>query len=213
MVKLLIVRHGFSTSNKDGTFTGQLDVPLSREGIIQAELVSDYILNNYDVGAVYSSDLIRAVDTVKKVADTKNLPIVTDKRLREVFCGKWEGLLVEKVKEIYKEDYLAWKRGSETAYMTGGENMLEVKLRAVEAVKEITKKCEGKTVVIATHGGLIKPLLSGVLGVDYQTLIDMPWATNASITELDYEDEKFSLVKFSFDDYLGELKTGMPKGI
>ena len=213
MVKLLIVRHGFSTSNKDGTFTGQIDVPLSEEGFAQAELVSDYIIDNYDVGAVYSSDLIRAIDTVKKVANAKNLPILTDKRLREVFCGKWEGILVEKVKEIYKEDYLAWKSGSETAYITGGENMLEVKLRSVEVIKKIVKENEGKTVVIATHGGVIKPLISGVLGVQYQTLNDMPWATNASITELDYEDGKFSLVKFSFDDYLGKLKTGMPKGI
>ena len=213
MVKILIVRHGFSTSNKDGTFTGQIDVPLSEEGIVQAELVSNYIINNYDVGAVYSSDLSRAIDTVKKVAEIKNLPIFTDKRLREVFCGKWEGVLVEKVKEIFKKDYLAWKSGSETAYMTGGENMKEVKLRSLEAVKEIVSKNQNKTVVVATHGGVIKPLLSGMLEVDYQSLSDMPWATNASITELDYEDGKFSLVKFSFDDYLGELKTGMPKGI
>ncbi len=213
MVKLLIVRHGFSTSNKDGTFTGQIDVPLSEEGKIQAELVSDYILNNYDVGAVYSSDLCRAVDTVKKVADAKNLPIITDRRLREVFCGKWEGVLVEKVKEIFKEDYLTWKSGSEMAYITGGENMFEVKLRAMQAIDEIVNKNEGKTVVIATHGGVIKPLLSGALLAEYQTLNDMTWATNASITELVYADGKFSLVKFSFDDYLGELKTGMPKGI
>ena len=47
MVKFLIVRHGFSLSNKDGTFTGQLDIGLSSEGIMQAQAVCKYLLENY----------------------------------------------------------------------------------------------------------------------------------------------------------------------
>ena len=213
MTKLLIIRHGFSTSNKDGTITGQIDVPLSDVGLKQAELVSDYIIKNYKVDAIYSSDLVRATATVQKVADTLSLPLKTDKRLREVNCGKWEGMLVEKAQSEYPKEYIAWKNGSELTRIPGGETTLEVKIRAMAAVYDIVKENHNKTVVIATHGGVIKTIQSGAFGVPYRVLSTMPWATNASITELDYEDGKFSLVKFSYDDYLSELKTSMPKGI
>lgn len=213
MTKLIIVRHGYSTSNEDGTITGQIDVPLSAVGIEQAELASDYILNNYEVDAVYSSDLTRATDTVKKIAETLNLPLITDKRLREVFCGKWEGVKVERVQEEYKEAYAAWKNGSETARIPGGETMLEVKTRAMSAIFDIVRDNRDKTVVVATHGGVIKTVRSGALGIPYRELKDTPWATNASVTELNFDGENFSLVKFGYDEYLGKLTTEMPKGI
>lgn len=212
MTKILIVRHGFSTSNKDGTITGQIDVPLSEEGFKQAELVSDYILKNYKVDAVYSSDLIRATATVKKIADILSLPIKTDKRLREVNCGKWEGMLVEKAQSTYPSEYTAWKSGQENARIPSGETMFEVKERAMAAVLDIVKENPNKIVVIATHGGVIKTIQSGAFGIPYDTLTTTPWATNASVTELDY-DGSFKLVKFSYDEYLGELSTEMPKGI
>lgn len=36
MVRILLVRHGESVGNKNGIFTGQMDLPLTEEGISQA---------------------------------------------------------------------------------------------------------------------------------------------------------------------------------
>jgi broad specificity phosphatase PhoE len=90
--------------------------------------------------------------------------------------------------------------------------MFEVKERAMAAVLDIVKENPNKIVVIATHGGVIKTIQSGAFGIPYDTLTTAPWATNASVTELDY-DGSFKLVKFSYDEYLGELSTEMPRGI
>ena len=76
MVTFLIVRHGFSASNVQATFTGQLDAPLIEKGFLQAEVVSKYIYDNYKVDAIYSSDLSRAVDTITPLSKACNLPII-----------------------------------------------------------------------------------------------------------------------------------------
>ena len=68
MVKFIVVRHGFSSSNLDKTLTGHLDAPLVEMGYKQGQAVSEYIFNNYKIDAIYSSDLIRAVQTVEKLA-------------------------------------------------------------------------------------------------------------------------------------------------
>ena len=79
MTKFIVVRHGNSLSNIDKTFTGHIDAPLSEVGVEQAKLVSNYILSEYKVDKVFSSDLSRAVDTIKPFAQKVNLEIIKEK--------------------------------------------------------------------------------------------------------------------------------------
>lgn len=214
MVRFLIVRHGFSLSNKDGTFTGQLDIGLSSEGVFQSQAVCKYLLENYKIDAVYSSDLSRAVDTVKGVADALNLPVILDKGLREFYCGKWEGQTVKRVEELYPEDISRWrdKREFDDAGATGGETRAELRERAIRSLVDIASKNDGKTVVIATHGGTIK-VMQKAWEDPLNLLEGSGWPTNASTTVVDYKDGVFTLKVNGYDEYLGNVKTEMPKGI
>ena len=72
MVKFLIVRHGHSVANEQSIFAGITDVALSKIGEQQAEAVSNYILNNHQIDAIYSSQLSRAKNTIKKVSESLN---------------------------------------------------------------------------------------------------------------------------------------------
>ena len=47
MVRFVIIRHGYSVTNKAGKFTGQSDVPLDEMGYAQAEDTARYVLENY----------------------------------------------------------------------------------------------------------------------------------------------------------------------
>ncbi|MBE5750142.1 MAG: histidine phosphatase family protein [Clostridiales bacterium] len=212
MVKFLIVRHGFSLSNKDGTFTGQLDIGLSKVGKLQAKAVSNYLLENYKIDAVYSSDLSRAVDTVKGVADALGLSVVTDARLREYYCGKWEGLTVAQVEELYLDDLNKWRtdNGGDVG-PTDGETRDQIRDRSVAALKEIAEKNQGKTVVVATHGGTIKAMQE--VWKDPLNLLNESWATNASTSVVEFDGTDFIVSLNGYDEYLGRDKTEMPKGI
>ncbi len=212
MVKILVVRHGFSQSNLDGTFTGHLDAPLTDLGLKQGKLVSEYIYKNYKIDAIYSSDLTRAVSTIKPLADKLNMPIKTSKNLREIYGGVWEGKTIAKIKELYGDDYSKWHSYAEDMRATGGESMAEVMQRAKNALYEIAKENDGKTVVVATHGGLIKGLQGELMGISIKALKDVEFLCNASIMEIEFDGE-FKIVNRCISHYLGEMLTEMTKGV
>ena len=74
--------------NKEKKFTGQLDLPLDVVGFFQADSIRDYILKEYKVDKIFSSDLQRAYDTVKPLADALQIEIVTSKALREFLLSQ-----------------------------------------------------------------------------------------------------------------------------
>ena len=100
MTTLLLVRHGYSLSNESGTFTGQTDVPLTEEGVRQAELTARYLAGNYQVDRILSGDLIRTVQTAKPLSELTKLPVLKEKGLREIYGGKWEGKRAEEISSL-----------------------------------------------------------------------------------------------------------------
>ena len=213
MVKFIVIRHGFSTSNLDKTLTGHLDAPLVDIGFKQGEAVSNYVFNNYKIDAIYSSDLIRAVQTVEKLAFLTNLPIIKDRNLREICCGVWEGLKISQIMEEYFEEYDRWRNFELGVCPQGGETFEDVKLRALNALKNIAEQNEGKTVAVATHGGLIKVVQGYCLGLEGASLNEIPYLSNGAILELEYCDGKFKISHDVIDSYLENIKTEMPKDI
>ena len=212
MVKILVVRHGFSQSNLDGTFTGHLDAPLTDLGHKQGQLVSDYIYNNYKIDAIYSSDLSRAVSTIKPLADKLNMQIKTTKNLREIYGGVWEGKTIARIKELYADDYKKWQDYDEDMRATGGESMHEVMQRAKNALLSIASENQNKTVVVATHGGLIKGLQGALMGISVNELKNIDYVVNASVMEIEYDGE-FKIINECISHYLGEMLTEMTKGV
>ena len=212
MVKFLVVRHGFSQSNLDGTFTGHLDAPLTDLGHKQGKLVSDYIYNNYKIDAIYSSDLSRAVSTIKPLADKLGMPIKTTKNLREIYGGVWEGKTIEKIKELYSKDYSKWQNYDSEMRATEGESMQEVMQRAKNALLSIASENQNKTVVVATHGGLIKGMQGALMGLKVNELKNIDYVVNASVMEIEYDGE-FKIVNECISHYLGEMLTEMTKGV
>ena len=213
MVKILIVRHGHSVANEKQIFAGATDVPLSEIGKKQAELVSNYILNNYSVDAIYSSELSLAKNTVIKVSETINLPINTNNSFNEVFGGKWESITFEEIYNKYPNDLLTWLNDIGNSRCTDGESFSELRKRAFEGLKEIAKQNEGKTLVLATHAGVSRALICAILNLSNDESNRIGWVSNASITTVIYNNGSFSLEQIGFDEYLNELKTSLPKNI
>ena len=207
MVKLLIVRHGFSVTNKAKVFTGQNDVELSEEGYSQAKSVSEYIYENFKVDAIYSSDLKRAIDTVKPLAQKLGLEISKDKGIRELDVGIWQGIAIEDVKRDYSEELAAYRADPAHHGCIGGENFSDMSARAIPVFEKIAKENDGKTVVVATHGGVIRVATCHFRGLDVDEVKNIPICPNASLMIVNFENGVFSIEKESFNDYLEEQIT------
>lgn len=208
MTKILLVRHGYSEYNHVKKFTGHLDIPLTPLGVKQAEVTAKYLLETYTIDAIYSSDLSRAVNTAKPVADALGLPVQTDKRLRELNLGDWTDMYIADVKEKYPVEYEAYRKG---ARCLGGESADELKDRALQAVYEIAQTNEHKTVLITAHGGTIRAILRGLQNLSVAEASKVPIVSNNSVTEICYQDGAFQVVKISYDEHLTKLKTWQEK--
>jgi len=101
MVRIVLIRHGYSTYNEKRLFSGQLDVPLNEIGERQADMTAAFVLENYPPSAIYSSDLSRAVRTVQPIADKLSLEIIKRRELREIDVGLWHNMSYEEVEERF----------------------------------------------------------------------------------------------------------------
>ena len=207
MVRFIIVRHGYSEANKAKRFAGQSDVPLDAVGVAQAQSTSKYILDTYKVDAIYSSDLSRAYETVRPLSEALGMDVIRRRDLREVDVGVWQGMLIEDVKTGFAEKYDAYKENPGIYAFEGGESYSEAMERAARAFADIAAESDGKTVVVGTHGGIIRALRTVWNGIPPEQMKDIHHVPNASVTVAEYEDGAVTWRTVGYDGHLEDKTT------
>lgn len=152
---IYLVRHGQTEWNIKGLIQGHTDSPLTLEGQKQASsLAKEFKTRKFD--AVFSSDLLRAKRTAEIIALEHRLIVETTKALRERRFGKLEGRLHEELK-ILKE---LMEKAQLSGYRTLGiETDDEMISRLITFLREIAVAYLGKTVLVVSHGGMMRNLL------------------------------------------------------
>ncbi len=158
-----IIRHGQSDGNIQKIVQGQSDSHLTEEGKRQAlQLGSDLRDVNFDVA--FSSDSVRAKETAEIVAVEKRLAVHENELLREHSMGQWEGQDEEVYHATYVELFEKYEKLSEEEKWQSKipddvESDEEVKARFLKFASETANRYPGKTVLVVTHGGVIRCLL------------------------------------------------------
>jgi glucosyl-3-phosphoglycerate phosphatase len=157
--RVLVWRHGRTRWNVEHRFQGQADPPLDEVGRQQAA-ASARLLGTYSPSLIISSDLCRAVQTARPLAELVGLPVILDRRLRERSLGEWEGLTREEVIRRHPDRYACWLAGRD-APQHGGETRAELGERSLAALAG----AEGETVVLVTHSATAMALTGRLLGL------------------------------------------------
>jgi len=172
--RLYLLRHG-ETENYKGVFkyNGHNDVDVTKEGERQLAAQAER-LKALSIKAVYSSDLLRARKGAQAVAGRHGLEAMPDKRLREIHAGRWQGLSYEEVAERYPGE-AEQRFGDIVNYRIpgGGENLMDVRKRALEAIDEIACRHRGEEIALVAHGGTNRIILSSALGLPLENLLKM----------------------------------------
>ncbi len=211
MVKFLLIRHGQSQANFTRCFAGHFDSPPTDLGLQQAKIAARYVAETYCVDAVYSSDLKRAAAVGEAVASITGLQMHPDSLLREINAGQWEGRPFEEIIERFPA-YQVWRNDIGNACCDGGETVAQLQERILSRLREIAVEHPEQTVVIATHATPIRATQCYAEGRPLSEMKDIPWVSNASVTELDYDGE-FHIVKIGYDGHLGNAMTAMPANV
>lgn len=202
------VRHGQSYGNQQRLFLGHTDMDLTEMGYEQAKRTADK-LSDVEFSAIYSSDLLRAFNTAKPHADRRGMTVIPDRRLREMYCGDWEGMPVEDIIEKYGDMYnYSWVQEFGRFRMPNGESTQEGAERMYEATLEFARANEGKNILCASHAAVIRALFAKVMRIAPDEISEkLAYPSNASYSVLAYEDGELSVVSFSEDEHLGDLFT------
>jgi probable phosphoglycerate mutase len=179
VTRLFLVRHGQSNGNAEGRFGGHSPTPLSALGKQQAEMTARALAKE-KIHVIYSSDLLRAVQTAEPLAEIINLPIITTAAFRERKVGVLEGKTFDESKAEYPKDYYALVNRSVHHVITGGESYRQLLRRATRELHEILRTHQGENIVIYSHTGAICFLTLYLLGAINRYTKTTPWLVTSN---------------------------------
>ncbi|HEY1693204.1 MAG TPA: histidine phosphatase family protein [Polyangiaceae bacterium] len=163
---LYLARHGETDWNAAQRWQGHTDVPLNENGRAQARALAER-LRAVGLGAVVTSDLSRANETGRIVADALGLPLAyVDGELRERAFGVFEGLTRQECETLHTDAWRAWLEGKQIP--RGGEpheSLTERLLRAVGRVAAEVARDEAPALVV-THGGALRAIVNAATGTN-----------------------------------------------
>jgi broad specificity phosphatase PhoE len=145
---LFVVRHGETEANEKGIEAGPLAYPLAKRGRRGAEFISE-ALADLEFDAVYSSPVLRAIETAEIVAKPHKLKVKTLEELTEA-----------KIKQRF-----VGKKGRHhilTSPQDYDETNADLLKRTAKAIRRIHSECSGNVIVVS-HGDVITAILENVV--------------------------------------------------
>lgn len=212
LTRMIFVRHGESTGNLNRRFYGQTDGPLTERGIKQAYSAAEY-LKDTKIDIAYASDLVRAYETGRIIAEPHGLVPIPTRQLREIFAGEWEDMVFEDIFAKYPKTFGTWMNDIGNSRPDGGESVAELYERINEEVWRIAEANEGKTVLLALHATPIRVLNCSWLGEGVCGAKKIDWVPNASVSVVDYDTKlRNTCIRLIGEaSFMGNMVTTVPK--
>ena len=206
MTRLVFLRHAESEANLNRLFYGaRTNVNIIEFGRKQAEKTAEYLRDTH-IDIAYSSDLVRVIQTAKPTVKGRDIPFIITRELREIDGGKFDGISWVEISEKYPDELYLWKNDFANAKLPDGETVEDFQKRIILAVDKIVKGNKGKTVLIATHACPIRVMVNKYLGNKCSEINMSPWASNASVTIVDIDDDGKAEIKLcGYNEHLNNI--------
>jgi probable phosphoglycerate mutase len=214
--RVYVMRHGQSTYNVEGRLQGCCDEPvLTTQGFATAEAAAA-LFRNAGLHAIVTSPLRRASQTAlhiysriwRSLAEGPSFSL--DAQLREIELPQWEGRSLEAIRNEFGKQYVVWREQPHLFRMPDGRQPVTALFaRAERFWRHLLHGFAGKRVLVVTHGGTGRALISTALGIPKERFHRVQ-QSNGGITILNFarSDMRPQLSAVNLTDYLGE---GLPK--
>jgi len=171
--RIYLVRHGQVKNHEEIPIYGHTDVDLTETGMLQLERMAER-LRLVEPGAIYASDLKRAMTGAQQIGCYHNVPIHFLPELREMYFGDWEGYTLGQIISDYPDEVEKRKKNpAHYACPGGGESIYRLSERVIPAFEKIRAQEAGKETVIVAHGGVNRVILSHALGLDLSRVFNI----------------------------------------
>jgi alpha-ribazole phosphatase len=170
--KIYLLRHGAIKGVDRKTYIGQIDLPLSPEGIDQAKAWHDFFQNNLPDN-IFCSDLKRCLLAAKIIAGPFLDRVCVKKEFREISLGQWEGVLMENIRKNYPLEWALRGNNLKGFRPPGGESFSDLAERVVPAFNQICENTPSDMIIVA-HAGVNRVILAKLMGMDLNRIFEIP---------------------------------------
>ena len=183
MPQYLLIRHAQNEWVRTGRLAGWTpEVHLNEEGLNQADALGER-LADAKLAAVYSSPLVRAVETADAIVKHyPHLEVEIDEKVGEVDYGDWTG---KRLRQLSRKRLWRVVQGFPSgARFPDGESLYEMQTRVVQAIERLGGKHPGGRIAIVAHADVLKASVAHYAGIHldlFQRLVISP----ASISIID----------------------------
>ena len=181
---LIVIRHGETPWNREKRMQGTTDTALSDVGRAQAQALGRR-LAGHSFTALYSSDLSRARETARAIAEHSGHEVVTDARLQERRFGIFEGLTAAEIQSRYPDEHARFVSRDPEYEVPGGESARVFTQRCLGCLAAIADHHRGEAVVVVSHGLVLDSLYRAAHGLDHGAQRPVP-LINASVNRFGY---------------------------
>ena len=191
--RILAIRHGETAWNVDTRIQGHLDVDLNDQGRWQAQRLAQSLAQRDAIDHIYSSDLSRAHNTARAIAQATGAPITVTPGLRERHFGFFQGKTFAEIEATWPEDTRRWRGRDPLWQPEGGESLVMVKDRIEQLLHSLASPHAGQQIALVAHGGVMDVLYRLATGQDLQA--PRTWAlSNTAVNRLLWTPQGLSLV-------------------
>lgn len=175
--QILLIRHGRSADVVPGS-PESADPPLHVQGVEQAAQLAARLAGK-TIDAVYSSQLSRARQTARPLADERRLDVIEYVDLEEVRLGDWSNGEFRRRAATADPEWVAWSRTGRWDGIPGGEGDEVFRTRVSGVIDALAELHRGECIAIVAHGGSINAYVAQLLGVQRSLVFTVE---NTSIT-------------------------------
>ncbi len=186
MLKLILVRHAITEDNKGCKLSGHIDSILSEEGKKQIKDLNKF-LQLEKIDKIYTTTSSRTKYTVEEIAQERNIEIIEKDTLKEISFGDFEGLDFNEIKDRYPDEFQKMIDEGYNYRYPNGESLVDSYNRVVKEIKDIVNNNDNKNILICSHGGTIRNILTYLISNSY----NYHWnfrIDNCSVTTLEIDN-------------------------
>ena len=166
--RVCIIRHGETDWNVEKRIQGHTDVPLNETGRAQA-LAMAFNAAHHRFHAIYSSDLVRTLETARVLAQREDQQVKLLPQLRERHFGIFQGITAAEAAALYPAAYAHYVARDLDYDFETGESLRQLSERVADGIDWLVRHHGGQTIAAVSH--------SGVLDVVYRRATGRPLHT------------------------------------
>ena len=207
--RICIIRHGETDWNVQKRIQGHTDVPLNEVGRTQA-LAMAFNAAHQRFHAIYSSDLIRTVETARMLAQREDQEVKLLPQLRERHYGIFQGMTAAQGAERYPLAYAHYQARDLDYDFESGESLRQFALRVTDGIEWMVRHHTGQTIAAVSHSGVLDIIYRRATGRPLHTPRDFK-IPNCALNWFQFDGHGWHLEAWGDRHHLHEVLTEPPE--